>query len=178
MYFSFSFFFFFFKLFRVIHLQHMEVLRLGFKSKLYLLAYTIATAAEDLSCIYNLHHSSQQPLTEQGQGSNWRPHGYYLCSLPLHIDGNSPCIFFFFLILAATGQMEVPGPGIKSKPQLQPIPQLQHWWTLNPLHRSRKSPCTFLMKYVTVLIVIENNINQSIFNSHISDHNVNKYENF
>ena len=47
----------------------IEVLRLGVKSELQLLAYTTATATRDLSHIYDLHHSSQQcqipnPLSE------------------------------------------------------------------------------------------------------------------
>ena len=41
-------------------LQHMEVPRLGVESKLELLAYTTATATQDLSHICDLHHSSQQ----------------------------------------------------------------------------------------------------------------------
>ena len=51
------------------HLQHMEVPRLGFKSELQLPAYTIATATPDPSHICDLHHSSWQrrilsPLNE------------------------------------------------------------------------------------------------------------------
>ena len=42
------------------HLRHMEVPRLGVESELYLPAYTTATATGNLSCICNLHHSSQQ----------------------------------------------------------------------------------------------------------------------
>ena len=47
----------------------MEVSRLGVKLKLYLLAYTIATATQDPSHDCNLHHNSQQhqilnPLSE------------------------------------------------------------------------------------------------------------------
>ena len=38
----------------------MEVPRLGVESKLQPLAYTTATAMQDLSHVYNLHHSSQQ----------------------------------------------------------------------------------------------------------------------
>ena len=38
----------------------MEVPRLGIESELQLPAYTTATAMPDLSCIYDLHHSSQQ----------------------------------------------------------------------------------------------------------------------
>ena len=40
--------------------QHMEVPRLGAESELQLLAYTIATAMRDPSCICDLRHSSQK----------------------------------------------------------------------------------------------------------------------
>ena len=51
------------------HLQHTEVSRLGVESKLQLLVYTTATATQDLSCVWDLHHSSWQrrilnPLSE------------------------------------------------------------------------------------------------------------------
>ena len=39
------------------HPQHIEVPRLGIKSELQLLAYTIATATRDLSWICDLHNS-------------------------------------------------------------------------------------------------------------------------
>ena len=42
------------------HPWHMEVPTLGVKSELQLLAYTMATATQDPSCICNLHHSSGQ----------------------------------------------------------------------------------------------------------------------
>ena len=42
------------------HLRHMEVPRLGVKSKLQLPAYDAATAARNLSCICKLCHSSRQ----------------------------------------------------------------------------------------------------------------------
>ena len=42
------------------HLQHMEILKLGVKSELHLLAYTTATATPDLSLVCNLHHSLRQ----------------------------------------------------------------------------------------------------------------------
>ena len=53
------------------HPQHVEVFRLGLKSELQLQAYTIATAMQDLSLIFDLHHSSQQgwilnPLIKAG----------------------------------------------------------------------------------------------------------------
>ena len=56
----------------------MEVPRLGVDLELQLLAYTTATATQNLSHISDLRYSSQldpQP-TERGQGSNLRPHGY------------------------------------------------------------------------------------------------------
>ena len=51
------------------HLRHMEVSRIGVKSELQPLAYTTATAMQDPSHVYNLHHSSRQrrilnPLSE------------------------------------------------------------------------------------------------------------------
>ena len=63
-----SFFFFFF-FFLGPHPQHMEVLRLGVKSKLQLLAYASAITMWYLNCICDLHHSSRQcrilnPLNE------------------------------------------------------------------------------------------------------------------
>jgi len=44
------------------HLWHIEVPRLGVQSELQLLAYTTATATQDLSHICDLHHSSWQRL--------------------------------------------------------------------------------------------------------------------
>ena len=38
----------------------MEVARLGIKSEQQLLAYAMVTATLDPSCVYDLHHSSQQ----------------------------------------------------------------------------------------------------------------------
>ena len=61
--------FFFFFFFLGLYLWHMEVLRLGVKSELHLLAYTTATVTWDLSHIWDLYRSSQQsgilnPLSE------------------------------------------------------------------------------------------------------------------
>ena len=44
-----------------LHLQHMEVLRLGVELELQLPAHAIAIATQDLSHVCNLHHSSWQP---------------------------------------------------------------------------------------------------------------------
>ena len=49
----------FFPFLVVLHLQHMEVPRLGVKSELQQAAYATATAMWDLSHICNLHRSSQ-----------------------------------------------------------------------------------------------------------------------
>ena len=47
-------------LFLVLHQWHMEVPRLGVKSQLEPAAYITATGMQDPSCVYNLHHTSQQ----------------------------------------------------------------------------------------------------------------------
>ena len=57
-----------------LHLQHVEVLRLGIESKLQPLAYATATAMPDPSHGCDLHHSSQQcqilsPLSEVSCGT-------------------------------------------------------------------------------------------------------------
>ena len=44
--------------------------------------------------------------------------------------------FSFFLFLLHLRHMEIPCPGIKSKPHLQPTPQLQQCQILNLLHQS------------------------------------------
>ena len=56
------------------HPRHMEVPRLGVKVELQPPAYTTATATPDLSCVCDLHHSSQQrqilnPLSEAREGT-------------------------------------------------------------------------------------------------------------
>ena len=43
-----------------LHLWRMEVPRLGAELELQLLAYATATAMWDPSCVFDLHHSSQQ----------------------------------------------------------------------------------------------------------------------
>ena len=60
---------FFFFCFSGPNLWHMEAPKLGVKSELQLPAYTTATAMQGLSCVCDLHHSSQQcwvlnPLSE------------------------------------------------------------------------------------------------------------------
>ena len=48
-------------------------------------------------------------------------------------------IIITFLFLLHPWHMEVLRPGIKSKPQLQPMPQLWQHQILNPLHHSKNS---------------------------------------
>ena len=48
---------FFFFSFLGLHLQHIEVSRLGVKSEWQLLAYTTATAMPDVNCICDLPHA-------------------------------------------------------------------------------------------------------------------------
>ena len=55
-----KFFFFLLLLFLVPLWRHMEVSRLEVELELQLLAYATATATQDLSCVCNLQHSSQQ----------------------------------------------------------------------------------------------------------------------
>ena len=64
-----SFFLFFFL---EPHPRHMDVPRLGVKSELQLPAYTIATAMPNPSCVYDLHHSSQQQwILTQSKARDW-----------------------------------------------------------------------------------------------------------
>ena len=81
-----------------LHLQHMEVLRLGVESELQLLAYTTATAMPDPSRVCNLHHSSWQrqilnPLSEARD----QTHIFMDTSLilNLHHSGNSLFQYFY-----------------------------------------------------------------------------------
>ena len=67
-------FIYLFIVFLGLHLRHMEVPRLGVESELQLLAYTTATATQELSCVCNLHHSSRHrqilnPLSGARDGS-------------------------------------------------------------------------------------------------------------
>ena len=58
---SFRFFVFIYLfIFSELHLQHLEVPRLGVEWELQLPGYTTATAMPDSSCICDLHHSSRQ----------------------------------------------------------------------------------------------------------------------
>ena len=66
---KFFFFFFWSFVFLELHLQHMEVPRLGIELKLQLLAYITATTTQDPSHVCDLYNSSQQcwilnPLSE------------------------------------------------------------------------------------------------------------------
>ena len=67
-----------------LHVQHMEVPRLGVKSEQWLPAYATATATWDLNHVCDLHQSSRQhqilnPLIEAGiePESSWMLAGFF-----------------------------------------------------------------------------------------------------
>ena len=95
------------------HLQHMEIPRLGVKSKLPLLAYTTATATQGPSCVCDLHHSPWQcqiltPLCEARDQT---------CNLmvtsqvhkPLSHNGNAPqfLIILYFWVPKIRAQQKL-----------------------------------------------------------------------
>ena len=59
-----------------LHLQHMEVPRLGVESELQLPASTTATATQDPGCVCHLHLSSRQRRILNLLNSNPNSHGY------------------------------------------------------------------------------------------------------
>ena len=95
LFFCFVLFFSFFFFLLEPHPWHMEVPRLGVKLDLQLLAYTTATATQDLSCVCDLHHSSRQhgifnPPREAREQTHilpdtrWVPYHGAKQELPLH----------------------------------------------------------------------------------------------
>ena len=61
-----------------LHLWHMEASGLGIESELQLLAYTTATAMQDLSCVCDLRHSSWQgrSFNPLGKAMDQTPYDY------------------------------------------------------------------------------------------------------
>lgn len=57
-------------------------------------------------------------------------------------------IFFFGL---SSSMWKFPRAGIKSKPELQPMPQLQQRWTLNPLRHAWNQTCAFAVTWATAV---------------------------
>ena len=85
-----SFFLHFFLPSFLLHLQHMEVPRLGVELELQLLAYTTTKATWNLSHICDLHEAVPDSYpTEQVQGSNPHPHGLCWVLNLLSYHGNS-----------------------------------------------------------------------------------------
>ena len=77
----------------------MEIPRLGVELELQLPAYTTATATWDLSCIFDLHHSSQQhqilhPLNEARDRTQVLMDPGLLTAAPMK---GTPFLLFFFL---------------------------------------------------------------------------------
>lgn len=56
--------------------------------------------------------------------------------------------FFFGL---SSSMWKFPRAGIKSKPELQPMPQLQQRWTLNPLRHAWNQTCAFAVTWATAV---------------------------
>ena len=69
---------------------HMEVPRLGVHSELLLPAYATATATPDLSCVYDLHHSSEIPNPLSKARDRTRNLVVPSQMFPLCHNGNSP----------------------------------------------------------------------------------------
>ena len=65
-----------------------------------------------------LHGQAEQPL----EANPWTEM-IVSCSNQIYLTSISVPLFFFFFF-GHPRQMEVPGPGIRSKPQLQPVLQL------------------------------------------------------
>ena len=68
---------------------------------------------------------------------SWESHDYLKQNIEYQNHQNHYCWFafplFFFFFFGHPMAYGVPGPGIRSKPQLQPKPQLWQCWILNPL---------------------------------------------
>ena len=77
----------------------MEIPRLGVEVELQLLAYTTATAIQDLSQVCKLHHSSQQReiLNLMSKGLNLHLHRCQSDSFPLSHAGNSKAVIIILL---------------------------------------------------------------------------------
>ena len=128
--------FFFFFCFLGPHPWHMEVPRLRVESELQLLAY--ATATSDPSRICSLHHSSWQiqilnPLMEARDWACILMDTSQIRSAGQQRELPSIYLFIFSFFSAHSVACWVPGPGIKSNPELWPILQMWQCWILNPL---------------------------------------------
>ena len=58
-----------------------------------------------------------------------------------NLGPESTSLFFFSFLFGHPMAYAVPGPGIRTELQLQPTPQLQQRWILNPLCRARDRIC-------------------------------------
>ena len=119
--FWFCFVLFCFCFFLGLHPGHMEVLRLGGKSELHLLAYT--TATQDPSLVYDLYHSSQQHriLNPLGEARDQTHNLIVPSQIHFHcaMMGTYGVWFFdFFSFLATPRHMEFPGQGSDSSHSL------------------------------------------------------------
>ena len=86
------FFFFFLRL----HLQHLEVPRLGAESELQLPAYSTATAMPNPSCICDLHCGLQQCRILNPQNHNRNSLFIYFLSVLIYFDESLSFKYFFY----------------------------------------------------------------------------------
>ena len=80
------------------HARHMEIPRLGAESELQLPVYTTATAMPDLSCMCDLHRSSQQrrilnPLSEARDQTRILMDSRWIFHLLSHNRSSPTCLF-------------------------------------------------------------------------------------
>ena len=100
----FSFFFFL-----GLHPRHMEIPKQRVEWELQLSAYTTATATRDLSCICDLHHSSQHPWRWMGPGFEPMPPWMlvrFVTTVPLGTPWFSFIYIFYSLLLPYRGSAQ------------------------------------------------------------------------
>ena len=114
--------------------RHMEIPRLGVELEVQLSAYTTATATQHPSCVYDLHHSTQQcwilnPLSEARDRicNLMVPRWICFCCTTTGIPILTTCMPHFFLSFQACthGICRFPGQGLNQNCSLWSMPQLQ-----------------------------------------------------
>ena len=126
----------------------MEVPRLGVQSELQLPAYATATAMQDLSHIWDLHHSLWQgwilnPLIKVRDWTQVLVDISRVCycwammgiprAIPWMETSISSFILFYFNFMASPMHMEVAGPGTEAELQLSNAGSFNPLWGLNQL---------------------------------------------
>ena len=104
-------FFFFFFFFLQVHLQHMEVSRLGVESEQQLPGYPTATATLNLSCIHSLYHSLQQcgilnPLSEARDQTHILMDSSWVLNTLSHSGNSNFCPFLILWFYVACSHIK------------------------------------------------------------------------